>query len=228
MSKKIKGLSLIGLQKLIEEIYGLPDDRLYSIEDMLTHQQRFAMRSLKGIRKDDLKKTKLNLIIAFSWLLAISNRLHIEVDDVVWKRFPGACLYCGGKTCECRRTKPTKRKTIRGNLLRKPKTLNEWQTFFDTIYPASERTLHEAGVHFAEEVGEVSESVHNYLGQHLKRQFNEIQEEIADEISCIFGIANSAGFDVETEIGKMYSRGCHICARTPCVCDFAKVSLLKT
>ncbi|MCR4285749.1 MAG: hypothetical protein NUW00_02515 [Candidatus Kaiserbacteria bacterium] len=228
MSKKLKGVSLAGLQKLIEEIYGVPDDRLYSIEDMLTHQQRFAMRSLKGIRKGDLKKIKLNLMIALSWLLAISNRFHIEVDDVVWKRFPGACLYCGEKTCECKRTKLTKRKTIRGDLLRKPKTLNEWQLLFNKIYPASGRTLDEAGVHFAEEVGEVSESVHNYLGQHLKRQFSEIQDEIADEISCIFGIANSAGIDVVTEVEKMYSNGCHVCARTPCVCDFAKVSLLKT
>ena len=43
-------------QEFIRAVYGLPDDRLYSIEDLLTHTERFAMRALKGIRKKDSEK----------------------------------------------------------------------------------------------------------------------------------------------------------------------------
>src|SRR3989338_9171871 len=82
-------------QHLVGEVYSLPDDRLYSIWDLLAHQQRFAMRALKGIRKGNREKLKRNLLISFSWLMAIMNRLHMSADDAVWKRFPFLCSYCG-------------------------------------------------------------------------------------------------------------------------------------
>src|SRR5579885_2318195 len=147
-------------QDLIAHIYSLPDDRLYSLWDLLTQQQRFTMRALKGIRKQDIDKVRTNLLIAFSWCMAVANRLHIDVDIEVWQRFPGFCPYCAQAPCVCKIIKPTRRKQLTPKA-RKPKSLQAYQNLFDDIYPASHRTLADAGVHLAEETGEVSEAIHN-------------------------------------------------------------------
>ena len=99
---------------------------------------------------------------------------------------------------------------------------------FNEIYPATGRTLAEAGVHLAEEMGEVSESIHNYLGQHLQKQFNEVRLEIADFVSCILGVANSANIDIAKELSIMYIDNCHVCHKAPCVCSFSEVTYLKS
>ena len=51
--------SLHVFQELIKEIYGVPDDRLFSLSDLISNLERFTMRSLKGIRKQDKKKLEL-------------------------------------------------------------------------------------------------------------------------------------------------------------------------
>ena len=99
---------------------------------------------------------------------------------------------------------------------------------FNAIYPPENRKLVDAGAHLAEELGEVSEAAHNFLGQHHKSQFAEIKSEIADLISCIFGVANSASIDMAKELEKMFKNNCHVCHKAPCVCDFSSVSKIKT
>lgn len=216
--------SLLKFQRFINEIFGLPDDRLFSISDLLSNQERFTMRALKGIRKGDKKKLKKNLLIAFSWLMAIANRFHIDVENAVWLRFPLVCSYCGKSPCICKKTHPLKRiKIIRKKSL-KPKSLADFQKMFSLIYPPSSRILSDAGVHLAEEMGELNEVVHHFLGEHKNRQFEEIKNEIADYISCIFGVANSAKIDMAKEFVKMYYRNCHVCHKVPCICNFSFVA----
>jgi NTP pyrophosphatase (non-canonical NTP hydrolase) len=220
--------TLADFQKFIEQVYGLPDDRTFSLWDLLAQEQRFAMRALKGIRQHDLDKLGYNLLIAFSWLMAIGNRLHIDIEGETWKRFPGLCSYCGKDPCACSTIKPTERLRVRIDERVRPKTLGGMQKMFDKIYPKEGRTLADAGVHFAEEVGEVSEAIHNYLGQHHEKQFENVRLEVADLVSCTFGVANSAGIDVGSELVKMYGNNCHICHQAPCVCSFSDVAQLRT
>jgi len=87
-----KNQTFTHLQKFNKEVYGLPDDRMYSIWDLLGQTQRFGMRALKGIRKEDTQKITHNLLISLSWVMAIANRLHIDVEEEVWKRFPACVL----------------------------------------------------------------------------------------------------------------------------------------
>lgn len=228
MAQFHKDQNIVDFQRFIEEVYALPDDRLYSIWDLLTHVQRFAMRALKGIRKGNAEKLRVNLIISFSWLMAIANRLHVSLEEEMWKRFPALCSYCGGKPCECKTVKPSVREKITIDHKLRPRTLSETQALFQEIYPSSSRTLPDAGVHFAEEVGEVSEAIHNFLGQHHQKQFDEIKLEMADFVSCFFGIANSAEIDVAEELAAMFQNGCHVCHKTPCVCSFSEVVQIKT
>lgn len=215
-------------QQFIHDIYSIPDDRLYSVWDLLVQQQRFTMRSLKGVRKKDVEKTKYNLLVAFSWLMAIVNRMHIDAEEELWQRFPYLCSYCGRKPCQCKISKRTIRAKVRIDEKKRPQTLSDYQKMFSEIYPAETRTVADAGVHLGEEMGEVAEAVHNHLGQHLPQQFEAVRLEVADFISCVFGLANSAGFDVATELAKMFRNNCHICHRAPCVCSFSEVAHLET
>lgn len=220
--------SLTNFQDFIATVYAEPDDRLYSIWDILTQQQRFTMRALKGIRKSDVNKVKTNLLIAFSWLMAITNRLHIKLEPEVWQRFPYLCSYCGQKPCACKVVKPLERLKVKIDNTKCPLTLGDFQIMFQAVYPAETRTLADAGVHLAEEMGEVSEAIHNYLGQHLSRQFDDVRLEIADYVSCIFGVANSANIDVGKELAELFQDNCHVCHKAPCECRFADVAQLKS
>lgn len=220
--------SLAKVQEAIYKIYGLPDDRLYSVWDLLSNQERFTMRALKGIRKSDQKKLKANLIISISWLLAIMNRFHIDVDTQVWKRFPYLCSYCGKCPCNCRRSKIQKRVKITNRLDKKPLSLFQYQRMFDEIYPKTQRTVEQAGIHLAEELGELSEAIHMFLGEHRETQFKEIGEEAADFFSCAVGLANSAGIDVAKEFASMFKNNCHVCHQAPCVCNFTFVAKFKS
>jgi NTP pyrophosphatase (non-canonical NTP hydrolase) len=220
--------TIADFQKFIKEVYSLPDDRLYSIWDILTQQQRFTMRALKGIRKGNVDKVKVNLMVAFSWLMAIVNRLHINIEEEVWNRFPYLCSYCGKLPCACKSIKSAERAVVKADNTKRPHGLAAFQKMFSEIYPAAGRTPEAAGVHLAEEMGEVSEAIHNYLGQHLQKQFHEVRIELADFVSCVLGLANSLNIDVAKELEAMYSDNCHVCHEAPCVCSFSEVAALKS
>ncbi|MFA4998559.1 MAG: hypothetical protein WC514_00840 [Candidatus Paceibacterota bacterium] len=220
--------SLSQFQNFNKEVYGLPDDRLFSLSDLLSNQERFAMRALKGIRKGDMSKLKSNLLISFSWLAAIAGRLHINMEEVTWRRFPSACSYCGKQPCSCKKTKITNRKKIVVKNSLKPKSLAALQKMFSLIYPASSRTLSEAGVHLAEEIGELNEVIHFFSGEHKAKYFEEIKKEIADVVSCFFSVANSAKIDIAAGLAKIYGNNCHVCHKAPCVCNFSFVAKFKS
>ena len=224
MASFLKGESIADFQEFNHLVYSPVDDRFYSIQDLLIQQQRFSMRALKGMRKRDKEKLKENLLIAFSFLMAIANRLHIDIEKTVWERFPMVCSYCGKRPCVCKKTKVQRRvKITRDNSLR-PKSLAGFQKMFDAIYPSSTRTVSDAGVHFAEEIGEVAEATLNFLSQHRPAQFKTIKNELADCVSCAFGIANSAKIDFSTELASMFKNNCHVCHKVPCQCSFASVA----
>lgn len=212
--------SINEFQKLIEQIYSLPDDRLFSIHDILSNTERFTMRALKGIRKNNKNKVKQNLLIAFSWLVAIANRLHINLEKAVWERFPGVCSYCGHKPCICKKEKIIKRVKITKKLAHKPLTILQFQEMFEEIYPSKSRGLADAGIHLAEETGEISESINLYLGEHKKKQFVRIAWELGDWTSCMFGVANSYNINITHELVKMFANNCHVCHQAPCRCNF--------
>ena len=95
-------------QDFVQQVYGLHNMRNYSVGNLLTNTQRFAMRGLKGIRKKDREKTKINLLLSLSWLMSIMNHLHIQIEDEIWSRFPYLCSYCSTCPCSCKEKKVKK------------------------------------------------------------------------------------------------------------------------
>ncbi|MFA5925559.1 MAG: hypothetical protein WC831_01375 [Parcubacteria group bacterium] len=220
--------SLFQFQELMRLTYSVPDDRFFSLWDLLANQERFAMRALKGIRKGNRKKIASNLCIAFSWMMTIANRLHVDVEKNTWDRFPMACSYCKAAPCKCKKSKKEVKTKREKSDQEKPKTLSGYQEMFALIYPAGGRNLYEAGIHLAEEIGELSEAVLGFLGEHKNNQFRQVEMEIADYVSCVFGVANSAKIDLSLELENMFCDGCQVCYKSPCECNFSFIRNYKS
>lgn len=212
--------TILEYQDFVKEVYGMPNERHFSMEEMLSNIQRFAMRALKGIRKGDVDKTKLNLMISLSWFTSTLNRLQINLEDAIWKRFPYVCSYCGNLPCVCGKEKIENRKNIISDETKKPETLADFQLMFSEIYQPNQRSLEHAGVHLAEELGEFSEAILSYRGSHREEIFNDITEEAADLFSTMMGVFNSLDINVAEELSKTFTSGCHVCKSAPCKCDF--------
>jgi NTP pyrophosphatase (non-canonical NTP hydrolase) len=212
--------SIRDFQNFVDEVYGLSNDRHFDLWDMLSNIERFTMRSLKGLRKKDYNKAKINIIISLSWFSSLLNRLHIDLEDAVWKRFPYLCSYCATCPCSCKEKKIKSRKRANVNDLKKPSSLKDFQIMFKKIYPPEERTIEHAGIHLAEEMGEFSEAVLKYTGEHRNELFEEIVSESADIFSCMMSLFNSLDIDVAKELSEMFSNNCHVCHKSPCECGF--------
>jgi len=207
-------------QDFVEEVYSLPNDRHYSMGDMLSNYSRFNMRALKGIRKNDLEKAKANLLITLSWFCSIMNRLHIDLANEVWSNFPYKCTYCNSCPCICKEEKSDTRQSVQADSNKRPSTIREFQEMFQQIYPAEKRTLEHAAVHLAEELGEFSEAILVFRGSHGDDHFRGIAMEAADIFSCAMGVFNSLGVDVQKELSRIFSENCHVCKKAPCECTF--------
>lgn len=215
--------SIQQFQHFIKEVYALPNDRHFNMAEMLSNIQRFGMRGLKGIRKGDSEKTTKNLLISFSWFIALLNRLHINIEQEVWKRFPNLCSYCGTRPCSCKAQKLEFRQHVPHDDTHRPRNLVECQQMFHAIYPPSSRTLEHAGVHLAEEIGEFTEALHAYRGERKDDDFKEVMVEAADYFSCIMGVFNSLGINLAEELARMYTNNCHVCFQSPCACTYTTV-----
>jgi len=211
-------------QSFVKEVYGLSNDRDFSLWDMVSNVVRFAMRGIKGIRKNDKEKTKINLLITFSWFISIMNQLHIDIESQIWKRFPYVCSYCGSCPCSCREKGIKERQNISIDESKRPKTLEEFQDMFGKIYPAEKRTIEHAGIHLAEEAGEFSEALLTYRGVHRDEDFKKLELEAADFFSCIMGVFNSFEIRLAKELSAMFVDNCHVCKNAPCTCTFKDVT----
>lgn len=220
--------SLHDLQQFVLEVYGVPDDRHFSLIGLLSNQARFTMRTLKAIRKGQGHRLQYNLAVALSWAMAVANRLHISAERAVAERFRSGCYYCQGIPCRCE-TAYDKQRTARRRLravYKRP--ISTLQGYFAEIYPPQSRTLQDAGIHLAEEMEEVTEAAHAYLGSHQRLRFREIESELADFVSCVFAVANSAGIEIADELAALYRDNCHVCHMLPCSCKYSKVVAFRS
>ena len=228
MASVKKDTTITEYQNFVNEVYGLNNDRYFNAGDMLTQIQRFAMRGLKSIRKNEKERIKVNLIISHSWYASLMNQFRVKIEEEIWKRFPYLCSYCAECPCSCPETHLEERQKAVIDENKKPKTLEEFQIMFKNIYPPEKRTLEHAGVHLAEELGEFSEAILRYRGQHQDKVFEKIMLEVADLFSCFMGVFNSIGVNLAEELSKMFSENCHACKKAPCECDFAYIMGFKS
>lgn len=212
----------------INNVYGTPNDRHYTVWDMLINIQRFSMRGIKGVRKGNKEKVKINLIIALSWYVSLLNRLHIDLERIVWDRFPFLCSYCGKAPCSCKAEKVQERQTIRKDDSKKPTSIDGFQNMFMMIYPPEGRSPSDAAIHLAEELGELSEAFHIYMGYRNEALLENLYLEAADLFSCIIGVFNSLDINCADELSKLFYYNCHVCHNLPCTCNFKFVNSFRS
>ena len=215
-------------QDFVREVYSVPNDRYYDTNNMLTNIQRFVMRGIKGIRKNDNGKITLNLLIAQSWFMSLMNRFHIPLEKAVWERFPFRCSYCAQCPCVCKAQKVTARVHSTPNTTNMPRAYEDFQAMFMKIYPPSTRSIEHAGIHLSEELGELSEAVLKYQGMRDEESLKEITAEAADFFSCLMGVFNSLNFPTAKELSALFSNNCHICKKAPCECTHAFVTAFES
>jgi NTP pyrophosphatase (non-canonical NTP hydrolase) len=138
------------------------------------------------------------------------------------------CSYCASCPCICRAQKIHTRQKVTVNDKKRPKTMEGFQEMFDKIYPASNRTLDQAGIHLVEEMGEIAEAVLNYRGNHNDKDFKNIVLESADLISCIMGVFNSLQTNLAKELSITFNENCHVCKKAPCICNFIDIIGFKS
>ena len=228
MASVRQDITLKEYQNFVKEVYGLSNDRYFSNWDMITNMERFMMRGMKGIRKGDKEKTRVNLLIAFSWFMSIMNQLHIDLEDEVWKRFPYLCSYCASCPCVCKEKKIETRQKVSIDESKRPKTLEDFQKMLEKIYPSESRTLEHAGVHMAEEAGEFSESIMFFRGGHNDEDFKNIKLEAADLFTHFLGVFSSLNMSIAKELSSVFSDNCHVCHNAPCTCDFKCITDFKS
>ena len=220
--------SIRDFQQFISDVYTLPNNRHFDLGDMLTNIQRFAMRGLKGIRKGDHEKAARNLIISYSWFMSLMVRMHIDLENEVWQRFPYLCSYCGSCPCVCRVRRVEKRQNVPVDDSRRPTSIAAFQRMFNAVYPSDSRSLAHAGVHLAEEIGEFSEALLAYRSERSEEDFKEVMLEAADYYSCLNGVFNSLGVDLAQTLASTYHNNCHECHAAPCICTFSIVKRYKS
>jgi NTP pyrophosphatase (non-canonical NTP hydrolase) len=99
---------------------------------------------------------------------------------------------------------------------------------FEKVYPSSERNIEHAGIHLAEETGELSEAVLAYRGNHDDVDFESVKLEAADLLSCFMGVFNSLEVSVAKELSILFVENCHVCKKAPCECNFYEVVKYKS
>ena len=191
----------------------------------------------------DRKKKREELTVedalckALGWYFPLLAKLKVvSVEELVFRKFPYTCPYC--RSCPhddriCKTVRGTGKtvdhdavlKKYGENLVKKPRTLADWQKMFDEIYP---RTFTELGsgrssIGLLEELGELAEAV-RVFEKHPKY----FAGEAADIFSYIMGIANEHSlkvaeergekFDFDFEFLRRYPGLCTQCGHQVCVC----------
>jgi NTP pyrophosphatase (non-canonical NTP hydrolase) len=214
------------LQRIVDQVYGVPNDRWFDLSDMAANVSRFTMRAIKAVRRGEDERVERNLAVALSWFTSSANRLHMRLSDVTWRRFPYSCATCQGCPCQCGgtgvRQAPSPRK-------RRPRSIAQIQEMFAEIYPPEHRSLEHAAIHLVEEMGEYQEAILMYRTRHRQVDMRQIETEAADYISCALGLYTSIAHKygriggAASALSTLFAHNCHECSKAPCVCTFDSV-----
>jgi len=87
-------------QRMIRELYydrdsrrGVDKTALWMVEEI----GELAEAVIKG----DKSSIGEEMADVFAWLVSLANLLEIDLEEEVKKKYPGYCIRCGKKPCEC-------------------------------------------------------------------------------------------------------------------------------
>ena len=213
-SMLIRNLSVIALQGLNQNIYGVVNARSFDLLRRTARIVRYAGRVDKAAQKGK-SSLEYHLTMAFSWNLALANGAGFILGEELWKRFPGHCSHCFCGPCKCGRGIRNDSTLVRGTM---PNTLHGFQKMFAAIYPTN--TLLGETDHLLQEVCELTEAVDNYTGTNRPDLMAAVIAESCDVAAHICGVASCADIDLSVQFEEHFKDGCFSCHRPVCNCDF--------
>lgn len=187
---------------------------------------------MEDARKDRRVALKEQLAHVFSWYMAVANRLGIDIQEVLWHKYPGVCPYClREKDCMCGTEHPViggkelkLRRLRRERAGHEPRTLAGHQALHGRLYSwQHDRELPiTIAAHIVEEIGEVSCAQRHFVIERNREKkndlWNEVLAEMADVLSWMFALANRLEFDLADVVWEYYPYECVKCHKGPCIC----------
>jgi|SRR5579884_2521554 len=149
-------------QKALARHAPLPQDELVLWLTVVEASGRVA----EGLRKESIAEINSNLARLFAAYAAFAESCAVDLEKVIWRRFPHRCPYCLVQTnCVCLAdpdvrsdpADPVLRRAVLDTSLQ-PATLDDWVAMFDRLYGRVNRLMPVSvlGFHLAEEIGEVA------------------------------------------------------------------------
>jgi len=93
-------MELREFQEMIKEIYFHKDSKRGVEKTFLWFVEEVGELS-EAIRKGDRGAMEEEFADVLAWLASLANLLDVDLEEVVKKKYPGVCPYCGKKPCEC-------------------------------------------------------------------------------------------------------------------------------
>ncbi len=207
------------IQAHVGTIYVVSNNRLFTLLELGILLQRSTTKLLKAVRKGKQERINNGLIAGVGWVIAIANRLSIDIEKELLVHFPGVCPYCGKKPCDPSFHDSNGRKDLshlHGTL--PPQSFHQDQLMWAGIYP--ENTLSESAQHLVEEAAEVLVAMHAFLGTHDPDLFHDIGMELVDVLAHLCAVASCSKFNLSEGVIEKYRHGCPWCGPRSCICTF--------
>ena len=209
-------------QEMFEELYGERNSHK-TVEEVFLHVVEEAGELAEALRKDTLDEIKENIPDVFAWLCSFATHRKLNLEEVVWHKFPNVCPYCfKQENCLCiaemhylpKEERDKRLAPYREDVTAKPKTLDEWQATFLRIYGNVNRVMHfsDIGFHYMEEIGEVSREIR--LGTQ-----EEFEDELADVFAWIIAICMRRNLNLSLITWDRFPYMCWVCQSRPCKCE---------
>ena len=206
-------------QQMFAHIY--PEGNMrYSESDIILRLLEEIAKIMEIARKDDLEALPVQLAKTFSLWNGVATRLKVDLQEVLWYKYPGVCPYClREKNCICAVEHPhipNKEQILRKfrrDRQSEPKTLKAHQELHRELYALQNRRIMviQTAAHLAEEAGEISK-------EYRHKNHEELCDEMADTGSWMFALANRCNFDLADAVWNLYPCECEKCKQTVCVC----------
>ena len=227
--------------EMLHELYGVTQNYSKSVYEVHTHLTEVCGVFAKHMfKKSDYDKAREFLPKMFAWGVALLKVVHPNENDleqVILRKFPGVCPYCGESPCTCwNKEKPTlDNERVRNDYYRNAKSIrrsvNDFQLMFENIYGSTwddfninHKEDHEKiRTPFTRMVEELSEIAEAIRFNHLYPE--NFENELADFfawwfciVSCFPKAEGSKGLLAENILWQAYPGFCPYCELIPCFC----------
>lgn len=236
-------LELSSAQASIKRLYPNEGRHPPYIFQYLTRHAGFASKAITNGPENESA-----FVRALSWLMALANKLEIDLQESLIRRYPEICPYCITSPCKCR---DTKKRPFNGapaykakeELLYKSgiarealaKDLDSFAGMLSKIYPNNATTWDSIGGYrhttkLFEELAEVQEAYSKHLSG--RKPVEAVAEELADFLAWLLTAWKLSHPDssLTSFFVLFYEHGCPVCGKDEkkneaCICpDYSDLS----